>query len=155
VPILRILRILLGRGEKWKVLFGYESEPRGSINDETAILTIQQVSSTSTRLTRPSEDEDISVSRQQVAAGGRNFPREDHVEKEALTAVYRTDYGIHNPASISRFTDMTRQAVAYRDRHVLLAGDAAHVHPPMGGQELNIGVRRLLSGRVNQLQICR
>jgi 2-polyprenyl-6-methoxyphenol hydroxylase-like FAD-dependent oxidoreductase len=60
---------------------------------------------------------------------------------EALIAVYGTDYGIHRPTSISRFTDMTRQAASYRDRRVLLAGDAAHVHFPVGGQGLNIGVQ--------------
>src|SRR5689334_2199636 len=60
---------------------------------------------------------------------------------EALIAVYGTDYGIHSPTWISRFTDMTRQAAAYRDRRVLLAGDAAHVHAPVGGQGLNIGVQ--------------
>jgi 3-(3-hydroxy-phenyl)propionate hydroxylase len=59
----------------------------------------------------------------------------------ALIAVYGTDYGIHSPTWLSRFTDMARQAAAYRDRRVLLAGDAAHIHPPMGGQGLNIGVQ--------------
>jgi hypothetical protein len=59
----------------------------------------------------------------------------------ALTAVWGTDFGAHNPTRISRFTDMTRQAVSYRAGRVLLAGDAAHVHYPVGGQGLNIGVQ--------------
>jgi 2-polyprenyl-6-methoxyphenol hydroxylase-like FAD-dependent oxidoreductase len=60
---------------------------------------------------------------------------------DALITVYGTDYGIHTPTWISRFTDMTRQAAAYRDRRVLLAGDAAHVHSPDGGQGLQLGVQ--------------
>jgi 2-polyprenyl-6-methoxyphenol hydroxylase-like FAD-dependent oxidoreductase len=59
---------------------------------------------------------------------------------EALITVYGTDFGIHNPTWISRFTDMTRQAEAYRARRVLLAGDSAHVHYPAGGQGLSLGV---------------
>jgi 3-(3-hydroxy-phenyl)propionate hydroxylase len=60
---------------------------------------------------------------------------------EALIAVYGRDYGIHSPTWISRFTDMTRQAASYRDRRALLAGDAAHVHYPTGGQGLQLGVQ--------------
>jgi 3-(3-hydroxy-phenyl)propionate hydroxylase len=60
---------------------------------------------------------------------------------EALTAVYGTDFGVHTPTWISRFTDTTRQAAAYRAGRVLLAGDAAHVHYPAGGQGLSLGVQ--------------
>jgi 3-(3-hydroxy-phenyl)propionate hydroxylase len=59
---------------------------------------------------------------------------------EALITVYGTDFGVHNPTWISRFTDMTRQAAAYRAGRVLLAGDSAHVHYPAGGQGLSLGV---------------
>jgi 2-polyprenyl-6-methoxyphenol hydroxylase-like FAD-dependent oxidoreductase len=60
---------------------------------------------------------------------------------EALIHVYGTDFGIHNPTSISRFNDMTCQAAAYRAGRVLLAGDSAHVHYPAGGQGLSLGVQ--------------
>jgi 2-polyprenyl-6-methoxyphenol hydroxylase-like FAD-dependent oxidoreductase len=61
--------------------------------------------------------------------------------RAALIRVDGTDHGAHSPRFISRFTDMTRQAVAYRSGRVLVAGDAAHVHAPMGGQGLNLGVQ--------------
>src|SRR5262245_40705952 len=60
---------------------------------------------------------------------------------DALIAVYGTDFGIHSPTWISRFTDMARQAASYRMRRVLLAGDAAHVHYPAGGQGRNTGAQ--------------
>ena len=60
---------------------------------------------------------------------------------QALVAVWGTDYGVHSPTWISRFTEVTRQAATYRERRVLLAGDAAHVHYPVGGQGLSIGVQ--------------
>jgi hypothetical protein len=60
---------------------------------------------------------------------------------EALIAVYGTDFGIHSPTWIARFTDMTRQAASYRAGRVLLAGDSAHVHYPAGGQGLSLGVQ--------------
>ncbi len=61
--------------------------------------------------------------------------------RAALIRVDGTDHGVHSPRFIARFTDMTRQAVSYRNGRVLVAGDAAHVHPPMGGQGLNLGVQ--------------
>jgi 3-(3-hydroxy-phenyl)propionate hydroxylase len=60
---------------------------------------------------------------------------------EALKAVYGTDFGVHNPTWISRFTDATRQAATYRSGRVLLAGDAAHIHYPAGGQGIGLGIQ--------------
>ena len=58
-----------------------------------------------------------------------------------LVAAYGTDFGVHGVTFLSRFTDAARQAASYREGRVLLAGDAAHVHSPVGGQGLNLGVQ--------------
>jgi 2-polyprenyl-6-methoxyphenol hydroxylase-like FAD-dependent oxidoreductase len=80
----------------------------------------------------------VVVTEQQIGPGSEPTLRD---LSEALIAVYGTDFGIHNPTWISRFTDMTRQAAAYRAGRVLLAGDSAHVHYPAGGQGLSLGVQ--------------
>ena len=80
----------------------------------------------------------VMVTEQQLGRTGEPTLRD---LSAALIAVYGTDYGIHSPTWISRFSDMARQAASYREGRVLLAGDAAHVHYPVGGQGLNIGVQ--------------
>jgi flavin-dependent dehydrogenase len=80
----------------------------------------------------------VMVTEQQLGPGSEPTLRD---LSEALITVYGTDFGIHSPTWISRFTDMTRQAVAYRAGRVLLAGDSAHVHYPVGGQGLSLGVQ--------------
>jgi 3-(3-hydroxy-phenyl)propionate hydroxylase len=80
----------------------------------------------------------VVVTEQQLESGAEPTLRD---LSEALITVFGTDFGIHNPTWISRFSDMTRQAAAYRDGRVLLAGDAAHVHYPAGGQGISLGVQ--------------
>ena len=80
----------------------------------------------------------VMVTEPQVGASSEPTLRD---LSEGLIAVYGTDFGVHSPTWISRFTDMTRQAAAYRAGRVLLAGDSAHVHSPAGGQGLGVGVQ--------------
>jgi 3-(3-hydroxy-phenyl)propionate hydroxylase len=80
----------------------------------------------------------VMVTEQHVGHTGE--PTLDEL-RAALVSVYGSDFGVHSPTSISRFTDMTRQAASYRAGRVLLAGDAAHVHYPAGGQGLSLGVQ--------------
>jgi 3-(3-hydroxy-phenyl)propionate hydroxylase len=80
----------------------------------------------------------IVLTERQLVPGGEPTFRD---LSEGLIAVYGTDFGAHSPKWVSRFTDLARQAAKYRERRVLLAGDAAHVHAPVGGQGLNIGVQ--------------
>ena len=82
----------------------------------------------------------ILVTEQNPHAGAVGEPTLQTL-RDALTAVYGTDYGVHTPTSIGRFTDMSRQAASYRAGRILVAGDAAHIHNPVGGQGLNTGVQ--------------
>jgi 3-(3-hydroxy-phenyl)propionate hydroxylase len=80
----------------------------------------------------------VVVTEQQLGPGSEPTLRD---LSDALITVYGTDFGIHSPTWISRFTDMTRQAAAYRAGRVLLAGDSAHVHYPAGGQGVSLAVQ--------------
>src|ERR1700683_1016261 len=107
-----------------------EEPPRGIRHDATGVHGIHRLEDGRT--------ERVIVTEQQLGPSSEPTLRD---LSDALIAVYGTDFGIHSPTWISRFTDMTRQAAAYRAGRVLLAGDSAHVHYPAGGQGLSLGVQ--------------
>ncbi|MGC5626676.1 FAD-dependent monooxygenase [Georgenia sp. Z1344] len=86
------------------------------------------------------DDGSVRVVVTEAEIGPSTPPTTDELRR-ALTEAFGTDLGIHDPTWLSRFTDATRQATAYRDRRVLLAGDAAHVHSPTGGQGIGLGIQ--------------
>jgi 3-(3-hydroxy-phenyl)propionate hydroxylase len=106
-----------------------EEPPKGVRHDATGIHGLHRLEDGRVR---------VVLTEQQLGPSSEPTLRD---LSEALVAVYGTDFGIHSPTWISRFTDMTRQADAYRARRVLLAGDSAHVHYPAGGQGLSLGVQ--------------
>ena len=107
-----------------------EEPPRGIRHDATGVHGLHRMEDG--RTVR------VVVTEQQLGPSSEPTLRD---LSEALIAVYGTDFGIHSPTWISRFTDMTRQAASYRAGRVLLAGDSAHVHYPAGGQGLSLGVQ--------------
>jgi 2-polyprenyl-6-methoxyphenol hydroxylase-like FAD-dependent oxidoreductase len=107
-----------------------EDPPQGARHDEIGVHG----------LSRMEDGKTVRVVVTEAEIGVSSEPTLSELS-EALIRVFGTDFGVHNPTWISRFTDMTRQAATYRAGRVLLAGDAAHVHYPAGGQGLSLGVQ--------------
>ena len=106
-----------------------EEPPTGVLHDAVGVHGLHRLEDGTVR---------IVTTEQQINTGAEPTLRE---LSDSLTAAYGTDFGVHDPTWISRFTDSTRQAAAYRAGRVLLAGDAAHIHAPTGGQGIGLGVQ--------------
>jgi 2-polyprenyl-6-methoxyphenol hydroxylase-like FAD-dependent oxidoreductase len=107
-----------------------EDPPSGVRHDRTGVHGLQRMEDGTT----------VRVVTTEQQIGPDTEPTLDDLSA-ALTAVFGTDFGVHHPTWISRFTDVTRQAATYRAGRVLLAGDSAHIHYPAGGQGLSLGVQ--------------
>lgn len=108
-----------------------EEPPPGLRHDDAGVHALSRLDGSSERFR-------VVTAERQVRSGAEPSLGE---LREALVTVFGRDFGAHSPTWISRFTDATRHAEAYRERRVLLAGDAAHVHYPAGGQGVGLGLQ--------------
>ncbi|WP_247683992.1 FAD-dependent monooxygenase [Micromonospora sp. D93] len=112
------------------------------VPQEEVAVTVAAIRETHQRFwLRPAGVGVYSVLVPAAGVSDRAEPPTLEVFKQQLRAIAGTDFGVHSPRWLSRFGDATRLADSYRVGRVLLAGDAAHIHPPIGGQGLNLGIQ--------------